>query len=348
MANEAAVEGVRRSTEHPSLGEIQLPDQITASLDPLQWAAYRILLRATTPVRLPRFKGSTLRGAFGSAFRELACSQRGAECSACTLGSVCAFAYVFATGRVPGAERFQSLESVPRPFLFEPPPGEAVTYQPGQTFEFGLTLFGRGVDYLPYFIVSFKELAEKGLGVGRGRARLERIEADGRLVYDAADGLVRRNWQQLNPSAALTRVRARLGGNLPAERVRLRFETPTRLKHDGHLIERPAFSVLVRALLRRISTLAALHAGHELKLDYRALIDKAEAVRLDRDATAWVDWERYSARQDARMKLGGIVGEVEYAGDLAPFVPLLAVGEWTHVGKNVTFGLGKFTVVAGG
>lgn len=48
------------------------------------------------------------------------------------------------------------------------------------------------------------------------------------------------------------------------------------------------------------------------------------------------------------MKLGGIVGEVEYAGDLTPFAPFLAVGEWIHVGKNATFGLGKYTVVAGG
>ncbi|MHB8927426.1 MAG: CRISPR system precrRNA processing endoribonuclease RAMP protein Cas6 [Bacillota bacterium] len=123
---------------------------------------------------------------------------------------------------------------------------------------------------------------------------------------------------------------------------------PTRLKYDSHLIEKPTFGILVRALLRRASALATLHGGQDLDIDYQALIDRAEAVRLDRDETIWVDWERYSARQDTRMKLGGVVGEAEYTGDLATFVPLLAVGEWIHVGKNATFGLGKFNVVAGG
>ncbi len=324
----------------------QQPPDVTA-LNHLQWAAYRIQLRAITTVRLPRFKGSTLRGAFGFAFRDLACSQRNCECSKCLLSSVCAFAYVFATGPVPGAGRFKSLESVPRPFLFEPPPGEAVTYQPGQAFEFGLTLFGRGIDYLPYFIISFKELADKGLGIGRGRAHLERVSSDGRLVFEASDNMIRPTGNSLDAVEALARMRARLDGRLPTETLRVRFETPTRLKHADHLTDSPAFAVLVRALLRRASALASLHGGRDLGLDYRAMIEKAEAVRLERDETIWVDLERYSARQDTRMKLGGIVGEAEYAGDLAPFVPLLAVGEWTHVGKNATFGLGKYTVVAG-
>ncbi|MHB8927427.1 MAG: hypothetical protein ACYC9Q_07195 [Bacillota bacterium] len=114
---------------------------------------------------------------------------------------------------------------MPRPFLFEPPPGEAVTYQPGQAFEFGLTLFGRGIEYLPYFIVSFKELAEKGLGIGRGRAKLERVDSDGRLVYDATDGMVRRGGGTFDAAEAVARMTARFGSRLPTERVCLRFET---------------------------------------------------------------------------------------------------------------------------
>jgi len=35
------------------------------------------------------------------------------------------------------------------------------------------------------------------------------------------------------------------------------------------------------------------------------------------------DPERYSARQDVKMKMGGFVGEVEYRGQFSEFVPLL-------------------------
>jgi CRISPR/Cas system endoribonuclease Cas6 (RAMP superfamily) len=45
------------------------------------------------------------------------------------------------------------------------------------------------------------------------------------------------------------------------------------------------------------------------------------------------------------MKLGGIIGEVVYEGDLTNFVPLLKIGELTHIGKNTTFGLGKYEVI---
>jgi CRISPR/Cas system endoribonuclease Cas6 (RAMP superfamily) len=58
----------------------------------------------------------------------------------------------------------------------------------------------------------------------------------------------------------------------------------------------------------------------------------------------WRDWERYSARQDARMKMGGFVGEVEYAGAIGEFVPLLKLGERVHIGKGTGFGLGRYVI----
>ena len=44
------------------------------------------------------------------------------------------------------------------------------------------------------------------------------------------------------------------------------------------------------------------------------------------------------------MQLGGLVGRVTYAGDLTEFVPFVALGAYLHVGKNATFGLGKYRV----
>ena len=44
------------------------------------------------------------------------------------------------------------------------------------------------------------------------------------------------------------------------------------------------------------------------------------------------------------LKMGGVVGSVTYAGDLAPFRPLLALGMLTHVGKGTVFGNGWYTM----
>ena len=58
----------------------------------------------------------------------------------------------------------------------------------------------------------------------------------------------------------------------------------------------------------------------------------------------WRDWERYSARQDTKMKMGGFVGEAQYRGELQHFLPLLKLGEAVHVGKATGFGLGRYEV----
>ena len=42
----------------------------------------------------------------------------------------------------------------------------------------------------------------------------------------------------------------------------------------------------------------------------------------------------------------GLIGRVTYAGELAEFVPFVGLGAFLHVGKNATFGLGKYGVAS--
>ncbi|MGE5586784.1 MAG: CRISPR system precrRNA processing endoribonuclease RAMP protein Cas6, partial [Clostridia bacterium] len=102
-----------------------------------------------------------------------------------------------------------------------------------------------------------------------------------------------------------------------------------------------------RSLLRRTSSLLYFHHGTRLDMDFRGFISEAETVRLAAHNTTWVDWERYSSRQDSRMKLGGLVGAATYEFSHARlagfFLPWLVLGEYVHVGKGCTFGLGRFT-----
>lgn len=54
--------------------------------------------------------------------------------------------------------------------------------------------------------------------------------------------------------------------------------------------------------------------------------------------------ERYSNRINRKMDFSGLAGEVEYEGNLSPFVPWLTAAQRLHVGRNTTFGMGKIEV----
>ena len=124
----------------------------------------------------------------------------------------------------------------------------------------------------------------------------------------------------------------------------LNYLTPTRITYDGQLHSAPDFHVIIRSLLRRLSILCYFHCGEELHLDFKGIIERAKQIEMGDKDVRWHDWERYSARQDTRMKLGGFIGRVNYQGDLTEFLPLIKLGERVHVGKATGFGLGRYQI----
>ena len=313
----------------------------------------RVTLRAKDPLQLPIYKGSTLRGGFGIAFKEAVCVVEHRDCSRCLLRSRCAFPYVFDTPVPEDATRMRKYTAAPHPFVFLPPLEEKTLYRPGETLAFDLTLIGKGSDFLPYFIYTFERLGERrGLGKGRGRFAVESVtwlspQGEEALIYDGNTKTLRNTFRSLTvQDLLLCTSHLPLSplhfAHSPLHLLTLHFVTPARLVHAETLTPEPDFHALIRALLRRVSNLAYFHCQTELDLDFRGLIAAAEQVKTANGDLRWYDWERYSARQDARMKLGGFIGKVTYQGDLQPFLPLLRLGEAVHVGKGTSFGLGKY------
>ncbi|MGB9716175.1 MAG: CRISPR system precrRNA processing endoribonuclease RAMP protein Cas6, partial [Thermodesulfovibrionales bacterium] len=106
------------------------------------------------------------------------------------------------------------------------------------------------------------------------------------------------------------------------------------------------FHILIRNLLRRLSLLSYFHCGGEpAELDFKKIIEMAKRVNLKERNLRWYDWERYSTRQDTRMKMGGFVGDIIFEGYIEPFMPFIKAGEILHVGKGTSFGLGKYEIV---
>lgn len=45
------------------------------------------------------------------------------------------------------------------------------------------------------------------------------------------------------------------------------------------------------------------------------------------------------------MKMGGFIGSITFEGDFKEFIPFLLLGEYVHVGKGTSFGLGKYEII---
>jgi CRISPR-associated endoribonuclease Cas6 len=337
-------------------------------LSKLRFGRFRFQLKAATPLRLPPYKGSTLRGGFGIAFKDAVCVVAHRDCERCILRSKCAYPYIFETPVPSGSRRMASLEHAPHPFVIEQPLDRRMHYAAGDAFDFDLVLVGRAIDYLPYFIFAFEQLgARRGIGRGegeggRGKFTVEGVTAlngsnGGSRAYDGqsktlTNGVRAQTIHDVIAPAAVQDFPRPLGeekgeGALPpaASRLTVSFLTPTRLIFDRALATVPEFHIIIRNLLRRLSNLTYFHCDGELDLDFRGLVEAAEEVKLVEDRTRWHDWERYSARQDEKLKMGGVVGEAVYEGGVSPFIPLLALGEVLHVGKGTGLGLGRVRIV---
>lgn len=107
----------------------------------LSLARYRVTLEALEHLDLPVYLGSTLRGAFGRAFRRLCClAPDGGPCPA---PASCPYHLVFETSPPAGAGALSTHDEIPRPFVIAPPPASAPQYPPGSEVVFDLALVGR-------------------------------------------------------------------------------------------------------------------------------------------------------------------------------------------------------------
>ena len=307
-----------------------------AQLQNFRLARYRLTLTALSTITMPPYAGSTLRGGFGHAFRKMVCTQGPIDCKDCTLKAACPYPYIFETAPFAGAQQLRTYGDVPRPFVIDPMDTRG-EYRKGESFSFQLTLIGRAIDYLPYFLVSFRELGEMGIGKGRGRFQLAHVRADdGESVYDGESQMV----HSLDNARSFDDIR-RETESQPTDVLTLRLITPTRITHEGALTDQLPFHVFWRRLIGRISALAYFHCGESLEMDFKGLIEKATSVETTDSTLRWKDWTRYSSRQDRRMQLGGLVGRVRYAGEMAGFVPFVALGAFSACGEECDVWVGE-------
>lgn len=300
-------------------------------------ARYRFEFEVTAPTRLPEYAGSTLRGAFGHALRQLACMTREKSCAGCMLAATCPYTAIFEPQK-PAAGSL-TLATPPVPYVIEPPEWGARQYAKEEALAFYFTLIGKAADHLPLCIMAWRRAFARGVGAGDGTAELLEVRqetlTDETLIYRSGEAIG-------DHPRSIT-----LAEQTAPDAVTLEFVTPLRLQENGRAIppNRLATRPLLTALMRRASLLSEHYHGQPLytSAQFAALAQAAERIN-GQVQMEWRDWMRRSARQQCTMQLGGCVGRWTLAGDISPFWNLLRLGQLLHVGKEASFGLGQYQI----
>ncbi|MBI4750082.1 MAG: CRISPR system precrRNA processing endoribonuclease RAMP protein Cas6 [Acidobacteria bacterium] len=310
--------------------------------------------KSTRPATLPPFLGSTLRGAFGHAFKQVACALEGpTRCAqTCQQPAQCRYAFLFETAVPQHQSPNHRHQDIPHPYLLIPPlvhySVSRIGFKEGDPLEFGIILMGEAINLVLLVTVAVELMLDQGLGSSRtpfqlasvtawGKTQIcsiEKPKPDTEALYAAITPLsnvIERRLAPLNPLA---------------ESLTLRFLTPLRLRKGGNLQDSIGFVDIVRHLMRRMETLTEAFGSAPPRVDTERLPALASQIQTTANSLWWNDMERFSNRQQTKLKLGGLMGEICFSGPvLAEFLPLLAAGEVLHIGTATTFGLGRYELL---
>jgi hypothetical protein len=304
--------------------------------------ACRFEFRALEATRFPSGSAAnTFRGAFGHILRDIACRKECPGPKTCPRRRECAYARLFEPVWEGGPSGFAD---APRPFVIRASALDGRSYQAGDRFPVDVHVFDLGEPLLEYLIRVFDRLAVEGIGTGRGRVALDRVYAltagrrTGACVYQAG--------QSIAPaSATLIELPLEDGAESTAHGALVRFLTPTELKAGGRVLEDAPFAAVFARARDRVSAICRLYGLAPLEMDFRAMAERAAAVECVNRDLKWIAARRRSSRTGQVHPLGGFVGEAQYAGNLAGFLPILRAAYWTGIGRQTVWGKGVIEVV---
>lgn len=283
------------------------------------------------PLRTPKFLGSALRGLFGHGLKSTACVTRLKDCRGCPLVDSCVYVRLF--------ESMASASGDARvPYVLAAPVTNGSHLSAGALVTFEMTLLSHHRHELPYLLHAFEQGGQLGLGPENARFHVQEV------AFQTAPAGV---WKPLFSDEGTTALPEIMEWHIPPapSSVVLEWLTPWRFKYLQRLLKPQNYqpAVLLQGLLHRACELRGERPSRDLLEQARATGLRGEA-RLE-----WQDWSRYSSRQKTRMQVGGLMGRIVLEGDeLAHWWPLLWAGQWLHLGKFTSMGLGRYRLSAAG
>ena len=292
--------------------------------------------------KLPKSKTSALRGGMGHALLTTNCI-RDEKCEVCDFSEDCLVQRMMYPKMEIRPEFMKTKDS--EGFVFECEDTREY-FEAGDELDFTLMLIGRTIVYFNQYLQAFNYLGMLGLGVEHVRFQIAKVTntlgetlVEGTSVYK----------ERLTVMHVSDYIRYRFYSGeirrmLDEDGCRMVFQSPLSLKFQGKMQEDFRPDALFAAIERRIYILNCYEGiSEEGENGERPAEEHLPIVEKEK---AWpVKMKRYSGTQNSKVTFSGIRGWCDLRGLDESMLQLLLAGELLHIGKNTSFGFGKYTLV---
>lgn len=258
----------------------------------------------------------------------MSCIMRGNACDECPMNQQCAYSVIFESPVPRNNPYLAGRNRYPHPFtLYCKTTGRA----PARRVDLSLTLIGRAIPYFPYLYFALKEAGAAGVFRERTPYKIQDVTVNKESIVENPEKLKTDiapfKWTLTEPSETLEHCN-----------LKINFISPFRLKIGGSYSVKFSYREFLESLKRRLTLLYQSYGTEQGIIPTLPPIPEKRTTLL----IHWEDYPRYSARQKTSLRLGGVVGSMEVAGNFSAIEKSFLTGSAIfHAGKNTAFGFGK-------
>lgn len=208
----------------------------------------------------------------------------------------------------------------------------------GDALNFQLLLFGSAIVYLNLFLQAFYALGMQGIGSGHARFQVLSVKNTNKEDL-LVNGSIYMKKYTIHHISDYVSYRMDQFKKSPPEGI-LKFKTPLTLKYRREFLQEFHMAAITAATWRRIYMLACFEGIQDGISETISI----PIPNIQYQEHRFVSVKRYSTSHGDFMYLKGIEGIVQTDSLEHDALCLLSAGELIHIGKNTSFGFGKYRI----
>lgn len=284
---------------------------------------------------LPKDKVSAIRGGMGEMLLRMNCV-RDRQCEKCDFESECIVQKIMYSKFVKKPEFVTTGGSIG--YVMECENSQEI-FKEGDKLRFYIILFGNTIIYFNQIYQALSILAEEGIGKNHAKYKIVDIRnIEGNSILDGK--LINMNNYVVHMLYDYLVFRMVKTDNiLNKKEAVMIFDTPTTLKYQNDFLMKFEVDAIISAIRRRIYMLDCFEGIESGILKFGEDDGK---LKICRQECHIMSVARYSTRKEKKIFLRGIKGYLALEGMTEEMWVLLLIGELIHIGKNTSFGFGRY------